>query len=525
MKLRSYHTETVEAAIRMAGIELGDEAIFLGSKRAADKGPYEVTFAVVEDEPMRDASSPGGDLAPTELQAPPSPTRKEAEGANGAGSNGDAGLEGQQHPPPASAQRDEGAVHWRKFVPVLADTEARREDADSPILDPSSATAPPDQQTSSPRIIAGAQTRLVSPEDAVAPEVARAAPPPADSSGLIRSRGEPLDRELSPPEGNVRRVPSTQERLKREERLTESMAELTRSLADVRDWLLRQQGLNDSLLLPNHPLLDDPLRATVYTRLIHQGVEPRLVLEILRGVALRAEQRSSLDEAQTVLEERLVFLCEKDDMLGDRTTNVDIVALVGRAGVGKTSALAKLAIRYGLSRGVNVHFVGADPLRVGIAEPLEAYARLLDAPLTQVTEAKALCGVVRRIVDTHGTGRTLILIDTPGYGVAEWSSAQRLARALLETPGIDTHLVVSLTTKPHDLRRTIERYQIFRPRKLLFTHLDETDTYGSATNEAARTKLPLAFFTNGPRVPEDLAEVTPSLLARLLLRRDGVRAA
>jgi len=29
MKLRSYHTDSFETAIRMAGIELGDEAIFL----------------------------------------------------------------------------------------------------------------------------------------------------------------------------------------------------------------------------------------------------------------------------------------------------------------------------------------------------------------------------------------------------------------------------------------------------------------------------------------------------------------
>jgi flagellar biosynthesis GTPase FlhF len=492
MKLRSYHTDTVEAAIRMAGIELGDEAIFLGSKKAADKGPYEVTFAVVEDEPKR-ASSPRDDLARAERRTPPSPPQEVVETPGEAGSNSDAEPVEMQHPRLASAPADVGPVHWRKFVPVLANPEAPRKDADSHVPDSSGGTAKPNQQTSPPRITPGANPVRVPPDD------------------------EPLP-------ASVRRASSDQERLKREERLAALMADLTRSLADVRDWLRRQQGLNETLLLPSDESLDDPLRATVYTRLIQQGVEPRLVLELLRGVSSRGGQRSRLDEAETMLQERLGFLCEKDDALGDRRTGVDIVALVGPGGVGKTATLAKLAIRYGLSRGVKVHFVGVDPLRVGIAEPLEAYARLLDASLAQATESEALRGVVRRIADTCGTGPALILIDTPGYAAAEWPSAQRLARSLLETPGIDTHLAVSLTTKPHDLRRTIERYQIFRPGRLLFTHLDETETHGSAVNEAARTKLPLSFFTNGPTVPEDLAGVTPSLLARLLLGRDGIGA-
>ena len=78
-----------------------------------------------------------------------------------------------------------------------------------------------------------------------------------------------------------------------------------------------------------------------------------------------------------------------------------------------------------------------------------------------------------------------------------------------------------MSTKPGDTRRVIESYRIFGPRKLLFTKLDETDTFGTVVNEALRTGLPLSFLTNGTRVPEDLAPATPSLLSRLLLRRDA----
>jgi hypothetical protein len=50
MNPRRRRTDTVEAAIRMAGIELSKEAVLLGSKKAPDNGPYEVAFAVVDDE-------------------------------------------------------------------------------------------------------------------------------------------------------------------------------------------------------------------------------------------------------------------------------------------------------------------------------------------------------------------------------------------------------------------------------------------------------------------------------------------
>ncbi|MDA1312195.1 MAG: hypothetical protein O2968_02570 [Acidobacteria bacterium] len=506
MKLRSYHTETVEAAIRMAAIELGDEAIFLGSKKAPDDGSYEVTFAVVEEQTKSDQ--------PTSPSAP----------AGAAAQANDPGLKARQGP--VAARPDQGPIHWRQFVPVLEDTPPQPDAAVSAV--PDSSTAAAARQVASPGGIAEAKTFGLPAEQRPTPAPGGS---PVDDFGRQPVVSQLSDRESRLAGSQLRRLPSAQERFQREERLVESMAELTRSLRDIQEWLLRQRGVNDRWLLADqlpveHELLDDPLCAAIYTRLMQQGVEDQLAAQILRGIASRDEQRPGVDEGEAVLEERLGFLCEKAGAPGKRGTDVDIVALVGPAESGKTSALAKLAIRYGLSRGIKVHFVGADPLRVGIAESLEAYARLLDAPLTQVTDCEKLRAAVGHIADAHGADSpVLILIDTPGYGVADWPSAERLAGALLETPQIDTHLAVSFATKPLDLRRMIERYRIFRPRKLLFTKLDETETYGSAVNEAARTKLPLSFFASGPSVPEDLLEVTPSLLARLLWRRGGSVAA
>ena len=73
MRLKTYQTETVEAAVRLAGIELGSNAVFLGSRKN-DVGDdptarYEVSFAVPDrdgdmseqvQQPQLEPAGPGG---------------------------------------------------------------------------------------------------------------------------------------------------------------------------------------------------------------------------------------------------------------------------------------------------------------------------------------------------------------------------------------------------------------------------------------------------------------------------------
>ena len=58
--------------------------------------------------------------------------------------------------------------------------------------------------------------------------------------------------------------------------------------------------------------------------------------------------------------------------------------------------------------------------------------------------------------------------------------------------------------KSADLARVVDAFEVFRPRRLLFTKLDETGSFGPSSDEAVRTARPLSFFTTGQRIPEDL---------------------
>jgi flagellar biosynthesis protein FlhF len=68
-----------------------------------------------------------------------------------------------------------------------------------------------------------------------------------------------------------------------------------------------------------------------------------------------------------------------------------------------------------------------------------------------------------------------------------------------------------------DLARISSAYDVFRPSRLIFTRMDETDTFGPMLCEAVGSDRPISFVTTGQRVPEDLESADKAMLANLLL--------
>ena len=132
MRLKTYQTETVEAAVRLAGIELGSNAVFLGSRKnevGDDKTAcYEVTFAVPDrdggmtDEVQRPQVEPAGHSGrprpfhSASVEPRPDPkVGSDTPAARGKAAT-DAGLAVRMGwTSPAHSKSDR--VHWKKFVP------------------------------------------------------------------------------------------------------------------------------------------------------------------------------------------------------------------------------------------------------------------------------------------------------------------------------------------------------------------------------------------------------------------------
>ncbi|MGA2181835.1 MAG: hypothetical protein ABSH47_02290 [Bryobacteraceae bacterium] len=188
------------------------------------------------------------------------------------------------------------------------------------------------------------------------------------------------------------------------------------------------------------------------------------------------------------------------------------VALVGPPGAGKTSCIAKLAARYAIAMHRGAHVVAMDEYRVGGSEQLRAYTAILGVGFDALTHDASLSRVIEE------RRKDLVFVDVPGFSCSEMDLAAQVARRL-HAEEVEVQLVLPASLRAADLRRISESFAVFKPAGLIFTRLDETETYGPLLNEIVRTGKPASFLSNGPRVPDDIEPATRARIADLVLSR------
>ncbi len=541
MKLKSYYSDTVEAAVRLASVELGAEAVFLGSKKTGSlsEGRYEVTFALLDRK--SEANAVGVSTSPDAQSSPAAPPPTPQEIWQGASAEQIESLLAQQGG--AVSRAGYGQSHWREFVDSKRKDEAETLElaavsASAEIVDPSSrrrsptglavsaapgpsgvgeATSVNDHGAKRQRdeSVAG-----VSGGSPVSQHFMAAAPvrtPLFGFAATVRSS----EKTISSPKKTQAQGPATGSWAMPEVHgsdLRDSVASLSRDVERLRLWLQNQFRSEQAVLLPSGELLTDPVLAEVYFYLLGNDIDAALAAQLVSVLRPAVEQGASRGRVRELLALRLQALFRTANGLGETGAGPRVAALVGPAGAGKTTALAKLAVRFGIGGPKRVHLLTVDPVRVGAVEQLQAYAGLLDMPLTPVSDLTLLPRLLSQLSQSSERPE-LVLIDTPGYGTGESERADHLADALSQVGGLDVHLVLNLTARPRDLRRGVEQYRVFRPAKLLFAKLDETDSYGPILNESVRTRLPLSFLSTGQRVPDDLTPATEERLIDLMLNK------
>ncbi|CAM3167360.1 flagellar biosynthesis protein FlhF [Pseudomonas plecoglossicida] len=177
-----------------------------------------------------------------------------------------------------------------------------------------------------------------------------------------------------------------------------------------------------------------------------------------------------------------------------------VIAMVGPAGMGKTTTLAKLAARYVLKYGAqHVALVSMDSFRIGAQEQLKTLGRILNVPVTYVDPGQSLAQALEPLLR-----KRVVLIDTAGLQASD--PALRMQLETLAGRGIASknYLVLATTSQKQVLTAAYHSYKRCGLSGCILTKLDETASLGDVLSLAISHELPVAYLTDGPRIPDDL---------------------
>ena len=237
-----------------------------------------------------------------------------------------------------------------------------------------------------------------------------------------------------------------------------------------------------------------PQQANLWRRLQRMGVPAELAKTLLERVASIAEPR----QAWRMLLAHLAHSIKTPEQ--EPVEEGGVIALVGPAGMGKTTTLAKLAARYVLKYGSqNIALVSMDSYRIGAQEQIKTLGRILDVPVTLVDPTQSLTQALAPLAR-----KRVVLIDTAGLPVND--PALRMQLEALASRGINAknYLVMAATSQGQVLKAAYHSYKRCGLAGCIITKADEAVSMGEVLGLAISQSLPVAYLTDGPRIPDDL---------------------
>lgn len=251
------------------------------------------------------------------------------------------------------------------------------------------------------------------------------------------------------------------------------------------------------------------------TSLRKQGVDEEVIQYIVSILLKKYETIQDVndqqikDELATVIEEivqkRIPTSTEIDDHIG-------MINVIGPTGVGKTTTIAKLATEQVLKQKRRVAMITTDVYRIAAVEQLKTYASILNVPIEVVRTPVELEAALKNL--QH---HDLIYMDTTGRNYKELKHRQTIHEYLNNPLKSDNYLVLSLTSKYEDMEILLNEFLESPVKKLILTKFDETSSYGAIVNLAYHFPYMISYVTTGQSVPEDIAVLDASILAKTLL--------
>ncbi len=254
--------------------------------------------------------------------------------------------------------------------------------------------------------------------------------------------------------------------------------------------------------------IDDDFYEDLVDILIMSDMGVRTSDKVIEELKRRVEEERIKDarKARTILKDILKNMMRQPR---DPLKWPMVMLLVGVNGVGKTTTIGKLAMRFKAARH-SVVLAAADTFRAAAADQLEIWADRAGVPLVRHAEGADPAAVVYDgIQKAKAQEADLLIVDTAGRLhnkknlMDELGKISRIITKNYEEADVRTYLVIDATTGQNGLQQAKEFAEVCDVSGIVLTKLDGTAKGGIVVAIRNELSLPVTYIGVGEGI-EDL---------------------
>lgn len=243
------------------------------------------------------------------------------------------------------------------------------------------------------------------------------------------------------------------------------------------------------------------------------SIEAKEVLTLLEESEIASNHINHIQTECLTSGRRKDFMKKMSNWLGDNISSAefDIVenggfyALIGMAGVGKTTTIAKLASQAAIKHGKdNVALITLDHNRIGSKEQMKLFGMMLGVSVMHASNSDDIKSLLNSL-----SQKKVVLIDTPGASEIS-ESLKTQAEALKNASGKISVILTLSANSQNSISKKLANSLSESASGVVVTKLDEVENFGGIVSALIDSEIPLLGVSDGQKIPSDYKAISVS---------------
>ena len=255
--------------------------------------------------------------------------------------------------------------------------------------------------------------------------------------------------------------------------------------------------------------VDDSIYEELEDLLLQSDVGLTMTTNLINQLEKEVEA-NKVDNTEKVYEilKRLMseFLLSQDSKIYLKNNKINVILIVGVNGVGKTTTIGKLALKY-KNLGKKVLLGAGDTFRAAAVEQLEEWAKRADVDIVKGREGADPASVVYDTLSrAESTKADVVIIDTAGRLhnkanlMRELEKINNIIKKKIGEQEYESLLVIDGTTGQNGLNQAKEFNSVTDLTGFIVTKLDGTAKGGIVFSVSEELKKPIKFIGLGEKI-------------------------